>query len=329
MNLHKNTQDFQNAIQATSEFLGIRDIFIEKDYWVTYILKQLSKSEFKDEVVFKGGTSLSKAYDVISRFSEDVDLVLIGRNGLSGNQIKAKIKKIEKVLIIFPLEEDTTFKPSKGSKFRKTGYKYPRVLDDYVFGHTEESLILEINAFANPYPDEIREIESYITKFFRKTYASYIADYELESFKIKVLDIKRTLIEKILSLARFSISDNENYDVLRGKVRHFYDIHKLMLEREISDFIVSKDFKKTIEKAIEDDLSNPEFKDSWKNTKLKEVRLFGDIDNVFKSITNIYNNDFSALLYDGEEVKLEAIRKSFNKLISTIPNIDISNEEKR
>ena len=319
MKLHENKQDFQDAIQATSESLGIRDIFIEKDYWVTYILKQLSESEFKDEVVFKGGTSLSKAFDIISRFSEDVDLVIIGKNDLSGNQIKTKIKKIEEALIILPLVEDTQFKSSKGSKFRKTGHKYPRVLDDYVFGHAEESLILEINAFANPYPDELREIESYIAKFFRETNENYIAEYELESFEVKVLGIKRTLVEKILSLARLSISDNEAYDELKGKVRHFYDIHKLILEKEISGFIDTKEFEETIKKAIEDDLSNPEFKDSWKNTKLKDVRLFSDMENVFKNISDVYKNDFSSLLYDGEGVELSDIRKSFDRLLEVMP----------
>jgi predicted nucleotidyltransferase component of viral defense system len=323
MKLHENKQDFQNAIQATSESLGIRDIFVEKDYWVTYILKQLSESKFKDEVVFKGGTSLSKAFDIISRFSEDVDLVIIGKNDLSGNQIKTKIKKIEEALIIYPLEEDVGFKSSKGSKFRKTGYKYPRVLGDYVFGHAEESLILEINAFANPYPDELREIESYIAKFFRETNESYITEYELESFEVKVIGIKRTLVEKILSLARLSISDNGTYDELKGKVRHFYDIHKLMLESEISDFLLTKDFEETINMAIEDDLSNPEFRDSWENTKLKEVRLFSDMENVFKNITDIYKNDFSSLLYDGEGVELSDIKKSFDALLEVIPNIEI------
>jgi len=328
MKLHENKEDFQNAIQATSESLGIRDIFIEKDYWVTYILKQLSLSEFKDEVVFKGGTSLSKAYNIISRFSEDVDLVIIGKNDLSGSKTKAKIKKIEKALIVAPLEEDSSFKTSKGSKFRKTGHKYPRVLDNYVFGHAEESLILEINAFANPYPDELKEIESYIAKFFKQTNKSYIAEYELESFEVKVLGIKRTLVEKILSLSRLSISDNKNYDELKGKVRHFYDIHKLMLEDTISDFIETKDFEETINKALEDDLSNPEFKDSWENTKLKDVRLFSEIDDVFKNIADIYKNDFSSLLYDGEGVELSDIRKSFDKLIKVIPDVEVLGDSK-
>jgi len=70
LKLHENTKDFLAAIQATSQATGIREVFIEKDYWVCYILKSLSDSPFKDEVIFKGGTSLSKAHKMIHRFSE-------------------------------------------------------------------------------------------------------------------------------------------------------------------------------------------------------------------------------------------------------------------
>ncbi len=76
MIFHQNPKEFKEAIQAASVALGIREVFIEKDYWVCFVLKNLSKSEFKNQVVFKGGTSLSKAYKVIHRFSEDVDLAM-------------------------------------------------------------------------------------------------------------------------------------------------------------------------------------------------------------------------------------------------------------
>ena len=79
MTLHENKNTFRNAIRAASDHLGIREIFFEKDYWVTFILKRLSLSENKNKVVFKGGTSLSKIYGLIERFSEDVDLVLSRR----------------------------------------------------------------------------------------------------------------------------------------------------------------------------------------------------------------------------------------------------------
>jgi len=68
MILH-TSQIFRDAIEAASEALELRPVFIEKDYWVTQILQTLSRSEFLDKVVFKGGTSLSKGYYCIKRFS--------------------------------------------------------------------------------------------------------------------------------------------------------------------------------------------------------------------------------------------------------------------
>lgn len=324
MKLHENEEDFKNAILATSSALKIRDIFVEKDYWVTYILKELSKSSHMSEVVFKGGTSLSKAYDLVHRFSEDVDLVILGKEGLSGGQAKTKIRNIEKAVIKEPLETDTTFTPSKGSKFRKTVYKYPKVLDsDYNFEHATETLILEVNAFANPYPDVPKSIESYIAKHLRIVDEALIAEYELESFEIKVLGLERTFVEKVLSLARLSIGDSNTYEELNSKVRHFYDVFKLYQVKEILDFVKSIKFKEVLESAIDDDLANPEFKKSWVNCNLKEVKLFEDMSNVFKGINDTYNNQFKSLLYFDEDVNLDDIEKCFKEIYSKLPEVII------
>ena len=73
MFLHNNDRElFCDVIKYVSEKANIREDIIEKDYYVTMILKELSKIEYP--VVFKGGTSLSKAYKIINRFSEDVDI---------------------------------------------------------------------------------------------------------------------------------------------------------------------------------------------------------------------------------------------------------------
>ena len=61
MKLHNFKDAFEGAIVATAEHLGISEIYIEKDYWVTYALKQIfTDKNSKDIAVFKGGTSLSK-----------------------------------------------------------------------------------------------------------------------------------------------------------------------------------------------------------------------------------------------------------------------------
>ena len=77
MNLHNNPKLFREIIRSASQQLNINELFIEKDYWISFVLNQLSKSKYAPQVVFKGGTSLSKGYGLIDRFSEDVDLVFL------------------------------------------------------------------------------------------------------------------------------------------------------------------------------------------------------------------------------------------------------------
>ena len=62
MNLHESLDIFLELIQATATDRSIPSIYVEKDYWVTRVLKRLSESEYREAVVFKGGTSLSKAH---------------------------------------------------------------------------------------------------------------------------------------------------------------------------------------------------------------------------------------------------------------------------
>ena len=68
----------RDAIFSKYEFdFGVKKAIVEKDFWVTFFLDYLfHKSTFKDYFVFKGGTSLSKCFNLISRFSEDIDLIL-------------------------------------------------------------------------------------------------------------------------------------------------------------------------------------------------------------------------------------------------------------
>lgn len=61
MKLHEDLESFKILIQMAAGSFGVTPVYIEKDYWVTYVLKNLFTSEYKDKVIFKGGTSLSKA----------------------------------------------------------------------------------------------------------------------------------------------------------------------------------------------------------------------------------------------------------------------------
>lgn len=69
MKLHENTGLFSQAIRATAQQLQLQEIYIEKDYWVTFALYTIFHHEIGKEAVFKGGTALSKCYGIIERFS--------------------------------------------------------------------------------------------------------------------------------------------------------------------------------------------------------------------------------------------------------------------
>ena len=91
--LHENREEFTNAVNLASEYFHILPIIAEKDYYVTMILRELS--ERQDFIVFKGGTSLSKCYKAIKRFSEDIDITIDSK--LTQRQMK-KLKESIKVI---------------------------------------------------------------------------------------------------------------------------------------------------------------------------------------------------------------------------------------
>lgn len=89
--LHNDSKLFFDTILATAEYFNISPAFIEKDYWITNTLRRLSQNSHSGKVVFKGGTSLSKAYNLIDRFSEDIDIAVIDSKSFNGNQLKTLI----------------------------------------------------------------------------------------------------------------------------------------------------------------------------------------------------------------------------------------------
>ena len=72
-----NSNDRKALFQNTAAKMGLTEAIVEKDYWVCFMLDYLfHRCKWKDSIAFKGGTSLSKAYGLIERFSEDIDLIL-------------------------------------------------------------------------------------------------------------------------------------------------------------------------------------------------------------------------------------------------------------
>jgi len=100
MRLHEDPRLFRQAAQFTADQMQIPAIYVEKDYWVTYALKTIFESAIGADTVFKGGTALSKCYSMINRFSEDIDLVVLRREGDSNNRLTTKIRTIGAVMLL-------------------------------------------------------------------------------------------------------------------------------------------------------------------------------------------------------------------------------------
>ncbi|HPD65397.1 MAG TPA: nucleotidyl transferase AbiEii/AbiGii toxin family protein [Bacteroidia bacterium] len=162
MNLHHNLKLFSDTLRAVSQQMEIKLEFVEKDYWITLILNRLAKSKYVNEAVFKGGTSLSKGYNLIERFSEDVDIAIINNKGKSGNEIKTLIRTVEKEITSDLKELNMDGVTSKGSRFRKSVFEYVTTEKN----NTNNKLIVEINSFSNPFPFNKLTIKSLVSDFF-------------------------------------------------------------------------------------------------------------------------------------------------------------------
>lgn len=233
MRLHEDAESFSELVQVTAENIGLPQVYVEKDYWVTKALKHLSESAHVNEVVFKGGTSLSKAYRLIDRFSEDIDLAVFAGD-MNDKPRKDLLKGVETTVTNGLILVQNDERESKGSRYRKTVYQYPRSIDGVDFGQASPELLIEINAFTHPEPYELRKMQSLIAEvLFKLGRADLVSQFGLDSFSVKVLSVKRTLIEKMLGAIKDSYTENPAAR-LSSRIRHLYDICLILRHSEFT-----------------------------------------------------------------------------------------------
>jgi len=310
MKLHEDKKLFIDTLRAAAEHLNIKLEFVEKDYWITLVLSRLAKSKYVATSVFKGGTSLSKGYNLIERFSTDVDIAIINNMGKTGNQVRTIIRNIEKEITVDLRELKMDGVTSKGSMFRKSVFEYASTDKDNM-------LIVEVNSFANPFPYKMLSIQSFVFYFLMQTgNEAYIEEYNLEPFEVNVLSKEQTLMEKMVSLIRCSYEEN-TVTGLQGKIRHFYDLYFLMKDEECAAFISSEEFKQQFDMILQHDREMFEEPKGWQKKLLSESTLVNDFDNIWKQLKEKYQTELSALAYRPIPNEV-VIAKHFSELINLI-----------
>jgi hypothetical protein len=303
MNLHLDKDNFEGAIVATANYFKIPEIFIEKDYWVTYALHQLFHSEVKDLIVFKGGTSLSKCYSIIKRFSEDIDLVVIKNDVDTGSDLKRRLKDITTIIdrSILDIVADHPNTNKKGS-IRKIVYSFPKVGLGGKYGEVKDDITLEVSHLGNFEPNGTKPIRTLIADYINSTpNIELITQFGLGDFEVKALAVERTFCEKIISLVRFSYTESPITD-LSNKVRHTYDLTLLLRLDSIKDFVNSDSFGiMLLQVAKDDDKAIPNNKE-WLYNHPREALIFSETVMVWNVLKKVYRGTkFNELLIGNEK----------------------------
>ncbi|MGX9366503.1 nucleotidyl transferase AbiEii/AbiGii toxin family protein [Desulfoplanes sp. PS50] len=308
MKLHESKELFKDAIQATADHFNLQNIFIEKDYWLTLALYRLSQTSLGDITVFKGGTSLSKAYGCIERFSEDVDLAVIIDGELSNNQIKKLLKQITSTASRDLQEESTG--STKGSMIRKVYYSYPEAFERSLsVGPISNKILLEVNAFAHPSPCQQMEISTYIHAFLKnQKKEDLIIRFGLQPFMFQVLCLERTFIEKVMAVVKASRSEH-HLEALRAKIRHLYDIHQLMHVETIHTFIHSpNELQGLLDQVRKSDQEAPIGDTRWLEMDIATCPIFTDTAAVWSSLSSTYRHGLGGIVYGSLPDEAEVIQ---------------------
>ncbi|AXE21379.1 nucleotidyl transferase AbiEii/AbiGii toxin family protein [Runella rosea] len=313
MNLHENKRLFRNLAQQMADVLRIPAIYVEKDYWVTYALRAVFSHVIGQDTVFKGGTALSKCYQMIERFSEDIDLVVMRHEGESDNKLKTKLKTIGKVVSEGLPEIEVPNITQKMGMNRKTAHTYAKEFEGG-YGQVRDSIIIEATWLGYYEPFTTRPMNSMIGEMLLANNQAALAEqYGLLPFEVRVLEPTRTLCEKIMSLVRFSYGENPIED-LKQKIRHTYDLHQLLQQAEFSRFFQSPAFYEMLLKVATDDVKSFRNNNRWLAHHPRESLIFSEPDKVWVKLSEVYQGEFKNLVY-GKLPAAEAVLNTL-KMIS-------------
>ncbi|MGI4742817.1 MAG: nucleotidyl transferase AbiEii/AbiGii toxin family protein [Janthinobacterium lividum] len=299
MTLHRNPDLFRNAILLTAAALGLSQGLIEKDYWVTWVLRNLADSSLASEVVFKGGTSLSKAYRLVDRFSEDVDLAVL-LAGRTPSAVKALLRDVHQAAVAVGTAEELPEVPGNGKRgqIRRVYHRYPQLFEQTT-AYVAEDILLEITAFGQPYPIVRLPLVSYIGEVFaQQGMSEELTEFGLLPFDFNVLWVGRTFAEKIMALVRASYESDPAVEVA-SKVRHLYDLHHLIVHPEVQALLANDELFALLRAVQADDavagVKGPTRE--WKVLPLSTCWAYRDAGANLQQARKAYEQDLPSLLH--------------------------------
>ena len=246
--INMSSKERLELFQDASGSLKISIPMIEKDFWICWVLSKLfNDMELSENLMFKGGTSLSKGYKIIERFSEDLDIILskekiIGENEELFKSSKKKQRKFtqeistqtahyisttlkDKIIAVLGgvvqvytdteyTEENPNYKPKEIDN-RSLHIIYPNASTD---SYLRPDILLEIGILSAWVPNEPRNILPYIAEIYPQL--------ELPPAIVPTIKAQRTFWDKATILHREFYRPNDTYTPVRYS-RHYYDLYKM------------------------------------------------------------------------------------------------------
>ena len=221
--------------------------------------------------------------------------MVLRHEGENDNQLKKRIRALSKVVekVIPEIEVDGL--TNKMGNIRKTVHQYDKIFNGE-FGQVREHVVLEATWLGNFEPFSEVAVSSYIyDMLIEEGRDELIAQFNMAPFIVQVLSKFRTFCEKIMSLVRFSRSQDPIAD-LRKKIRHIYDIHQMLQDDEISKFLGSRDFDEMLEKVCRDDMVGYKNNNEWIPEHPATALIFTKPHDTWAQLKTEYNGNFKDLV---------------------------------
>lgn len=222
MNWYREYQaEWKEIIETVARELGRSEQMVEKDTIQSMFLFELAKSELP--FVFKGGTSLSKAYNLIDRFSEDIDLSM-NRRPTQSERVKSKeliIEFAENLGLVLSNPEEIKSRYD----YNKYVFKY-----DSLFSVIPLEIIIETSYYQSVYPVDKHVVGSFVGRFCLDRNIILPVPFEATEVIMNVQSVERTFVDKVFAVCDYKMQNMQDRDS-----RHLYDICKLIREVELNE----------------------------------------------------------------------------------------------
>ena len=252
-------------------------------------------------------------------FSEDIDLVVLRRDGETDSKLKTKLKAVSAVVENTLPEVAIDGITHKMGMNRKTAHSYNKEFKgDY--GQVRDIIILESTWLGYYEPYTTKSIVSFVGNMLINNGQTEIAtENGLLPFDLLALEPIRTICEKIMSLVRFSYGENP-IDDLKKKIRHTYDLHQLLKQDEFLEFFHSKNFDDMLLKVANDDVASFRNNNKWLNHHPNEALFFKNLETIWNELKPIYNGEFKNLVY-GEFPEDKAVMETLKMIQERLKSI--------